>query len=628
VINNNPFSFSATAVVVVSMGVQLDAAQTGLTEIEEFNFSDLDLVDHVRDALKSVSLGDCDKYNELIGLLYCDERLNLDKVALLVTVLKALCGAVCYIDVVHHHKLLACIRGMSLWNYGTDVMDVLVKLVVSLAASSGKDIDLWLGMLVSNFTAPYFPYLTAKKNQVLHHVHIALGDITKLIPLAPSKLEQLIKERMPNIYSTESLLVNYVENMLILESGDIGELVGKTMLVEVMNRLVDLDLEIGWDDFTFDESHKGIFDMELEDVEKEPYSSELDIHKGQMGFSSQKCLWGNDVAKKMDSLMVIIFEHLKSCRRTTRWTVVIETLLESFDCTVLKSYKPKFAQFVMFYACSLDPENCGERFVSRLADIFAVDPSCENRIIAVAYIASYLSRAKFLSGTYVANVLQSLVVWCNNYCKEHGNDINLQLRKVFYSACQAVIYVLCFRMKSMVGIPRLRSQLDHMPIESILNHSLNPLKACLPSIVEEFLAQAKSARMFSLSDTFVNNILDSEPSRAFTGLERLDMFFPFDPYLLNKSDIYIRPNFVYWSMVTPICEDDDEDEYDEDDVEDHEIGQNGGVAMSSDEEDVDVDLNKMSITPQNSLKNGFKGTLRGRMQMPSRIRPSMSPESL
>lgn len=38
------------------MGVQLAAEQTGLANIGDVNFSDLELAYHVRDALKSVSL--------------------------------------------------------------------------------------------------------------------------------------------------------------------------------------------------------------------------------------------------------------------------------------------------------------------------------------------------------------------------------------------------------------------------------------------------------------------------------------------------------------------------------------------------------------------------------------------
>lgn len=60
---------------------------------------------------------------------------------------------------------------------------------------------------------------------------------------------------------------------------------------------------------------------------------------------------------------------------------------------------------------------------------------------------------------------------------------------------------------------------------------------CLPSIVEEFLRQAKEARLFTTSETFLfNDQLESEFSKAFGGVERFDMFFPFDPCLLKKSD--------------------------------------------------------------------------------------------
>lgn len=39
---------------------------------------------------------------------------------------------------------------------------------------------------------------------------------------------------------------------------------------------------------------------------------------------------------------------------------------------------------------------------------------------------------------------------------------------------QAIMYVLCFRMRSILDVPRFRSQLT--PLESILMHKLNPLR--------------------------------------------------------------------------------------------------------------------------------------------------------
>ncbi|XP_074378731.1 sorting nexin 2A-like [Apium graveolens] len=105
------------------------------------------------------------------------ERLAPDEVAMLVTSLKALSGAVSYIDSDHHKMLLSSISGMSLWNYSPDVMDVLVE----LAAVSGKYLHLCLNML----------------------------EIADLVPLAPLRLEKVIKERMPYRSSKQPWIINH-----------------------------------------------------------------------------------------------------------------------------------------------------------------------------------------------------------------------------------------------------------------------------------------------------------------------------------------------------------------------------------------------------------------------------------
>ncbi|RHN42615.1 hypothetical protein MtrunA17_Chr8g0378781 [Medicago truncatula] len=56
----------------------------------------------------------------------------------------------------------------------------------------------------------------------------------------------------------------YVENMLMLESGSIGEIVGGTMLPAIVDKLIELDVEIGWDG-KIQEDAKSIFEMEFEE---------------------------------------------------------------------------------------------------------------------------------------------------------------------------------------------------------------------------------------------------------------------------------------------------------------------------------------------------------------------------
>ncbi|KAJ4956525.1 hypothetical protein NE237_013308 [Protea cynaroides] len=126
------------------------------------------------------------------------------------------------------------------------------------------------------------------------------------------------------------------------------------MLMVVVDRLVDLDVDIGWEDEIIQEGSKGIiFNMELEDVEK---TADYVGKDGSAG--------------KLDKLMVITCQHLESCYHEGRLSKVFDTLLQPFRITVLNAHKSQFAQFVMFYACSLDPESCAVRFANLLSDIF------------------------------------------------------------------------------------------------------------------------------------------------------------------------------------------------------------------------------------------------------------------
>ncbi|KAL6552211.1 hypothetical protein OROGR_008365 [Orobanche gracilis] len=657
----------------------------GVPEMDELNFTDSELDYHVRSALIAAVQGDYNFYNQLLGVIHHKERLVAEEVALLVTCLKAIIGAVFCININHHRSLLAAIFGMSLWNYGTDVMDALVELLISLASSSADYVDLCLEMLVLNFMPPsthasHFldllkqPRGLAKKIQVLDRVHSTLKDIANVVPLSPLRLEKIMSDRMPNIHTKEPLqfVVMYVENMLRLQSGPMGDLVGSTILVVLVDRLIELDVDIAWDDILQDDFNKDIFDMELEDLEGhadhvEQDCNEVDMDKchgeffkenGVFHMESDKCshnlllseamihqnieltreafiqnfLRGNLAAEKLDNLMVLTFEHLKSCLENGRLVQVFEILLQSFQTTVLTAYKAKFTQFVMFYACSLDPENCGEMFANALLNIFisSLFREWSLRMSAVAYLASYLARARFVPVSFVAAMLESLVNWCFLYCKNHDGDINPESHKVFYAGCQAIMYVLCFRMRQMVAVPRLKSQLVFMHIKAILEHPLKPLQVCLPSIVEEFQRLVKANHVYSPPQSYVDfGLLELEHSRAFGGMERLDMFFPFDPCLLRKCDRYVRPNYIYWSMVKSTYDEDDRNSTSDDDVAGNGMGNqdDGDDEENSDADEFYCSLDKMSITPRDSSSK-FGGRKQKFVQMPSKIRPSTSPESL
>ncbi|EOA29326.1 hypothetical protein CARUB_v10025608mg [Capsella rubella] len=586
------------------------------------DLSDMGLVQTLRKALTSVKTGDSDLYHQIVEIMNRDMKefhADPDAVAQLETVLKALSGSVSCIDIAHHSKLLSALFGMKLWDYRPNVMDALVNLVISLAISSGKYLDSCLNMLICNFLPPHWvirnlsnPRVLNKKIEVLSRVHAALLKISILVPLTPSRLMPMLSQNMPKIYKKDHLIVVYVENLLKLENSSIGRVGGSMILDVVVERLRDLDLEIGWDDIPQDDSSRGMFDMELEDAVEGTINEGDELPARPL---NQYKSGGSIASELLDKLMVIAFEHLESCQNDGRLDQVFENLFKSFENFILDTYKSKFSQFLMFYACSLDPENCGVKFASKLVDIFLF-----NKMSAVDYLASFLARGKFLPVSFVANMLKRLIDECVGYCRTCNDDIRPEVHPIFFSGCQAIMYVLCFRMKSILDVPRLWSQLT--PLESILMHKLDPLRVCLPSVVAEFLKQAKAGGLFIVSDSFIfDNRLESELSSAFGGVNRLDTFFPFDPCLLKSSNSFISPNFIYWSMVKATYDEDEEDEYDA------EVIVNGDEDSDEGEEgDIDYAMNKMSITPKHSFKNQMeKDRL---LRMPSRIRPSTSPESL
>ncbi|KAM2063476.1 hypothetical protein ACFX16_027010 [Malus domestica] len=627
------------------MGVELRNNEAALDEMaEDGDFTDSDLVYHIRDILCSVTSGspaalaENKDYERLISVVSHDGGHGADEEAFLVTTLEALSRAVSYIDHDLHNLLLAAIFGMNLWTQRPQVMDAVIHFIISLAASSGKFVDECLAMLTKQFFPPksfQLPRGLTKKDQVLSRVHSALNDIADMLPLSPARLVPIVLAATPQyrFHDINTLsVVMYVENMLKLESGALGEVVRIPMLTGVVELLLDLDVEIGWDDIE-DDSSKGIFEMELEAVH-ESTDDDLNDDSEIARKLSTKVSGSNSFAEKLDSLLVLTFEHLESCEVGGRLIEVFETLLESFKRTVLTAYKSKFAQFVIFYACSLDPGNCGVTFALMLENTFfcSTNPPLL-RMSAVSYLASYLSRAKFLLASVIANTLERLVDWCCKYVKTQNDKVNPEAHRVFYSGCQAIMYLLCFRMRSMMDVPLLKSWLLCLPLESVLNNKLSPLQVCLPSIVNEFLRQSKAAGLFMTLDKFdFDDYLESELSKEFGGRERLDMFFPFDPCLLKKSDRYIRPKFIFWSMVHPTY-DDDEDSSDEDigdAVADENVdGMDYAILHQHyDLDEFDSALNKMSITPKNSLHSTFGGAIKQPMRMPSRIRPSTSPESL
>lgn len=598
------------------------------------------MVEHV---LQSVSMdpflvdpSDREQYDILLNILDAVKKRSLDDEALLVTTLKALSEAVSKIDMMYHYILLNNIFGMCIWFFQRDTRDAYLDLITRLAAVADKYLRECLQVVVNNFTppGPLVPYMEqprwiARKKEIYFQLHECLKTISDTVPLAPRMLKDIIDRSMPKLFDNKAKMVSFVECMMGLDTDRMGDLIGALLLAKVVDLLTELDVNITLEDINQEEHNKGIFDMELEDLDEDEDGF------GQEG--TKVLLGGNACAEKLDGLMVVVCEHLKSCAEHGYLTKEFDTLKTIFRASLLRVHKSKFAQFIMFYACSLDPEICGLEFAIFLTDTFTKkeeDPI--SRMSAVSYVGSYLSRARFISADTVVGILKRLVEWCVEYCdlQNKRGTIAKPNHQIFYATCQAVMYVLCFRLRSIMDYPNLKSELFHMPFGFLLTHPLEPLKVCLPSIVNEFLRQAKPAGLFTaFVDPAFEDAIESDLSRTFGGVNRLDMFFPFDPYLLKESDRYIRPNFEYWSMVKTTYSNDNGDD-DDDELGDIDAP---GTNVGSLDDDVEIDMNsddgleysmnKMSITPHRPFYHPMATNGDSGLSMPARIRPSVSPPS-
>nr|XP_024209835.1 LOW QUALITY PROTEIN: putative RRN3-like protein RRN3P2 [Pan troglodytes] len=176
------------------------------------------------------------------------------------------------------------------------------------------------------------------------------------------------------------------------------------------------------------------------------------------------------------------------------------------------------------------------------------------------YIGSFLARAKFIPLITVKSCLDLLVNWLHIYLNNQDSGTkafcDVALHGPFYSACQAVFYTFVFRHKQLLSgnLKEGLQYLQSLNFERIVMSQLNPLKICLPSVVN-FLAAITNKYQLVFCYTIIerNNHQMLPVIRSTTGGDSvqtctnpLDTFFPFDPCVLKRSKKFIDPIYQVW----------------------------------------------------------------------------------
>lgn len=184
------------------------------------------------------------------------------------------------------------------------------------------------------------------------------------------------------------------------------------------------------------------------------------------------------------------------------------TLLSIFDRTVLRTFKSRYTQFLLFWYTSLHPSlsDLFQGFLLSKALLEEGQPAV-TRAAAASYVASFVSRARFVDGEGVRGVVRLMCGYLGTRRGTRdvqgkmglGDGSSALLNTVFYAVAQAVFLVFCFRWRDLLvedaegdgdgdgdgedvdlGGRRWIPELD--VVKNLITSPMNPLKVRLRSL--------------------------------------------------------------------------------------------------------------------------------------------------
>ncbi|KAI9457292.1 RNA polymerase I-specific transcription initiation factor RRN3 [Russula earlei] len=308
------------------------------------------------------------------------------------------------------------------------------------------------------------------------------------------------------------------------------------------------------------------------------------------------------------------------------------TLLAIFTRTILRTFKSRYTQFLLFWFASRDAA-FADLFLGELIAHALLEPTEPEiaRAAAASYVASFVSRATYIGPNEARGAVRVLCRFLEHDVDAYeASDDDAAPPGVFYAVAQAVFLIFCFRWRDLVEAddnadaegdreqdtlagPRKRMWMAELSIvKRVVMCPLQPLKFCSENVARQF---ARVAHVTGFM--YVFPLLSAPPppacsewqramlpgNNSISTLRELTSFFPFDPYKLPRSSTYIEPIYREWASVAIEGDDDDDDDDDDDELRGKE-GIQVGFLRCDTVGDVDLDadglgasLGGMSISP-------------------------------
>uniref|UniRef100_A0A8C6Z8F0 RRN3 homolog, RNA polymerase I transcription factor n=1 Tax=Nothoprocta perdicaria TaxID=30464 RepID=A0A8C6Z8F0_NOTPE len=390
-----------------------------------------------------------------------------------------------------------------------DVVEEYLGFLGNLVSAQTVYLRPCLRMIVSQFVPRnlmrvlFFPFLDLSEN--FNTCHRALQTVARYVPSTPQFLMPILVENFPFINKSERTLECYVHNLLRIT------VYLPTLRLEILEliieRLLKLDVSTPQQDIEDAEETANNSDSEEKSTEKGLFDMEEDVETKQNKVASSGSeRMAHPLAERLDILMTILFAYIKDvCHVDGKLDIgktkdLYRDLVSVFDKLILPTHASCHVQYFMFYICSFKL-GLAEAFLDHLWRKLH-DPNNPSviRQTAGSYIGSFLARAKFIPVVTVKACLDLLVNWMHKYIDNQDTGTNaycdVALHGPFYSTCQAVFYTLVFRHKQLLegNLRKGLSYLQSLNFERIVMCQLNPLKICIPSVVNLFAAITRSKK--------------------------------------------------------------------------------------------------------------------------------------
>lgn len=388
------------------------------------------------------------------------------------------------------------------------------------------------------------------------NVHMVLKAILDSVPMSSTILMPLLHDLFPYIGKPVFVQESFVRNLLQI-TGYLPNARQK-ILELIIDRMLKLDVRAPRQNIQESEGDED--DMEEEIVFDIDIEQDLtrDLDKRDGSTYDKKCSdkpMTHREANILDVCMQLTLTYISNvcysnddCDWEATKKLYREMLLV-FDRLILPTHASCHVQFILFYLCSTKTPIC-EGFIDYLWKKVQ-NPNTESvfRQAAVGYIGSLLARAMFVPISTVTACLELMCQWVHLYLDSTSEEVvnaDVNHHGPFYSVCQAVFYVFVFRSKEIFETKKGHKWAESLNFQRIVTSRLNPLRICLPVIVKTF---SSITRMHQLAfcDTIIERNkrcilpVTSNGLGSSSVVTTLDSYFPFDPYLLNRSGRFIIP---------------------------------------------------------------------------------------